>query len=528
MKYLTGLSEQMVQMLSDQNFEFEIIDKEDGEYTVIFPTSDEQYGAYNMIFQESSMFLNNLTNEMVERIKTVCDEHWLYELQMAGGKKAVAFLDENDKKKAEEVLVEVRSTEQLSKEQEEFFKDSKCRKEDGTLEVFYHGTGTTIEAFDPAYAEQGAMQYGSGFYFSNRFETADIYTQTENVDYQTGEKIGKIGGLDNPNVVSAYINIKNPYVINYDPDSIDNNLRAIDVTAKDAYKILLQSPNLHLSSEDGNLLGDYLDSYWDVCDSLKKKSDFAPLIRKLVNHYFKDGTDLLSLDSFFDDHEKEFRQAIYDTTGHDGIIVNFTDGERFAIPWFPEQIKSVENRFPKETVFLMDDPTPVQTFTDTEKDTPSEPSFLEMVDEWKKKGIDLPVDEKGMITLYHRTSLQNAQKILETGMFCAKEPCMYFSTKEDSPYTEGYGDTAICFKIPLDKVQADDYFTEGKEVHFSYDIGFSANKDGYMFDVSSMLGNNDKIKETLKYRDSEQKKEEKTVHKEEKNRVGKDKSEMRY
>ena len=152
MKYLTGLSEQMVQMLSDQNFEFEIIDKEDGEYTVIFPTSDEQYGAYNMIFQESSMFLNNLTNEMVERIKTVCDEHWLYELQMAGGKKAVAFLDENDKKKAEEVLVEVRSTEQLSKEQEEFFKDSKCRKEDGTLEVFYHGTGTTIEAFDPANA----------------------------------------------------------------------------------------------------------------------------------------------------------------------------------------------------------------------------------------------------------------------------------------------------------------------------------------------------------------------------------------
>ena len=55
---------------------------------------------FGMIFQESSMFLNNLTNEMVERIKTVCDEHWLYELQMAGGKKAVDFLSlSSDKSK---------------------------------------------------------------------------------------------------------------------------------------------------------------------------------------------------------------------------------------------------------------------------------------------------------------------------------------------------------------------------------------------------------------------------------------------
>lgn len=73
------------------------------------------------------------------------------------------------------------------------------------------------------------------------------------------------------------------------------------------------------------------------------------------------------------------------------------------------------------------------------------------------------VDENGYVTLYHRTSKENAEKIRSTGKMSAKEDGVFFSTSK-SGYNDGYGDTVVEFKVPAEKIELDDIF--GDEAHF--------------------------------------------------------------
>ena len=82
----------------------------------------------------------------------------------------------------------------LTKEQVEYFKDSKVRDEDGNLLVVYHGTpnGKFYEfSYDKAGTEGGA-QHGYGFYFSERESDAKLYTQGKG------------------SIIKGYLNITNP------------------------------------------------------------------------------------------------------------------------------------------------------------------------------------------------------------------------------------------------------------------------------------------------------------------------------
>ena len=84
----------------------------------------------------------------------------------------------------------------LSLEQEEYFKDSVVRDEDGNLKVMYHGTsagGHTV--FDP-YGKARYGLFGAGSYFTDSKEIAESYT--------------KKGKGTNPQVYETYLNIKNP------------------------------------------------------------------------------------------------------------------------------------------------------------------------------------------------------------------------------------------------------------------------------------------------------------------------------
>lgn len=83
----------------------------------------------------------------------------------------------------------------LAKEQEEYFKDSKVRDENGNLKVMYHGTsnyGFTI--FDYGSTKFGL--FGQGFYFTDSQEVAQSYTEK--------------GKGQNKGVYETYLNIKNP------------------------------------------------------------------------------------------------------------------------------------------------------------------------------------------------------------------------------------------------------------------------------------------------------------------------------
>ena len=83
------------------------------------------------------------------------------------------------------------------------------------------------------------------------------------------------------------------------------------------------------------------------------------------------------------------------------------------------------------------------------------------------RDLGAEVDERGYITLYHRTSASSAAAIRSTGMMVAKEDGLFFSTKENGQNV-GYGDTVVTFKIPAEKLVLDDVFDD--EAHLRYPL----------------------------------------------------------
>jgi hypothetical protein len=124
----------------------------------------------------------------------------------------------------------------LSKEQQEFFKDSKVRDENGKLLVMYHGTPSTFTVFDISKSSY-INDIGRGFHFTTDKENAVSYQDGSNQDFEnkiinrTYEILDE-EGLDEDNVeeynyaydkaeaelknggqlISAYLNIKNPLI----------------------------------------------------------------------------------------------------------------------------------------------------------------------------------------------------------------------------------------------------------------------------------------------------------------------------
>ena len=185
--------------------------------------------------------------------------------------------------------------------------------------IVYHGTGTSIEEFLPEFTGQGNDQYGSGFYFTTDRETAEGYT-TRTLNDQS-----KPGGMDNPNVIPAYLNIRNPLVV----EARDTpNLYQIEVPASQAAKIIGKMPDI--MDPENSILGDFFDDYWE---SGPKRS----MINRLAREY--DWTLGTLATDIFRDHPTEYRQAVRDVLGYDGVQVKFPSGEKHFIAWFPNQIK---------------------------------------------------------------------------------------------------------------------------------------------------------------------------------------------
>lgn len=240
----------------------------------------------------------------------------------------------------------------LTQKQEAFFKKSKVRDGNGDLIPMFHGTGTVITEFDPAYTAQGDDQYGSGFYFTLSRTLAESYTATT-VQDETGKDMEKLGGCDAPNVVEAYLNLVNPIIVD---GARYANLGHVVVTADEAYRMLLHQPDLYLpqsGSEDFvvNPLGDYFDDYWTKEQFTEE--EYRHFIRRLADQYYA-GTNLRLLDIFLGSHGTEFRTAVREVLGYDGVMVKFDNGSWHAIAWFPNQIKAISNSEPTEANGIFD------------------------------------------------------------------------------------------------------------------------------------------------------------------------------
>lgn len=199
----------------------------------------------------------------------------------------------------------------------------------------------------------GNDQYGSGFYFTSDYKTAASY-MFQRMQGDDGEEMEKFGGEDYYNVVCAYLNICHPISI----DGREHpNLSCITLEDDEKVTAILQyHPDLFLSpDEDGermNPLGDYLDEFWELSFDEMERDDFIPYIKKLAREFFHH-TNLLILDNFFSNYPLEFRTALRDVLGYDGVIARFEKGHH-AIAWFSEQIKSIYNQNPATGTHIND------------------------------------------------------------------------------------------------------------------------------------------------------------------------------
>ena len=165
----------------------------------------------------------------------------------------------------------------LSKEQQDYFKDSKVRDEEGRLQVVYHGTVSDFTVFDRQYAE-ATGDWGKGFYFSDDlYDVNDNYATEEGIDLtnkieRRAEELEYSEEYENlsederyeiakkeyirgeAHHLETYLNIKEPVYIR------DNNPT-----------LLLSDPSeytdIDIDREDYETEDEYDEAYWEAVDS---------------------------------------------------------------------------------------------------------------------------------------------------------------------------------------------------------------------------------------------------------------------
>lgn len=191
---------------------------------------------------------------------------------------------------------------ELSKEQAEYFKNSKVRDENGNLKVVYHGTSSHgFNVFD--YGKSKFGLFGNGFYFTDNESVAESYTQK--------------GNGDSKGVYKVYLNITNP--IN------------MDAPANTEWKSIY-------------LDGDDITAYLEISDGKQPTNE----------DYFKALKNYCQDSGMYRYEAEEYIQDVILGMGFDGIThigggrYNKKDETRHRvyIAFEQEQIKDVTNKKP--------------------------------------------------------------------------------------------------------------------------------------------------------------------------------------
>ncbi len=202
----------------------------------------------------------------------------------------------------EDVQYSDRDTEgnSLTKEQQDFFANSKVRDENGNLRVMWHGTDSNFTVFDIEKAGSNwgkDSRLGKGFYFANTKEDALKWTK------------GKT-------TIKAYLNLTNP----------------LDLTATTPKNIV----------EEIDKYIDKLYASYDEKTYFITKEQYQNNLQRIKEMYLKDASMFIDLFKYDDngnmtDGIREFLSAL----GYDGIV-----SKDETVAFYPEQIKDVENKNP--------------------------------------------------------------------------------------------------------------------------------------------------------------------------------------
>ena len=188
---------------------------------------------------------------------------------------------------------------ELTVQQQEYFKDSKVRDEDGRLKVMYHGTNADkpFTVFDTYGGKFGL--FGRGSYFTDDLEVAHSYTAK--------------GRGNTPRTYEVYLDIKNP--LNMDT--------AFDKSA-------------------------WTDQPTDIRDAIAGATTNEDVFRALKQYCEDEGMIRWEAEDFISD---TVRSAGFDGITHvGGGRYGSKDGQkhRVFIAFDPEQIKRVDNKTPTD------------------------------------------------------------------------------------------------------------------------------------------------------------------------------------
>ena len=206
----------------------------------------------------------------------------------------------------------------LTRQQQEYFKNSKIRDDKGNLKTVYRGTNKKFTVFNYDYLGKNGTANGKSFYLADDINVAKSYS-------------------DGKNLIEAYVDIEKPLSIG------DTTMSEND------YIKFLKAIN---DKTNGVLFADYGNG-----EKIPKGSkQYNEIVNQFRDEYFYGGDDVdlvLSILNSANISLEDGYRLLRQTTGYDGIIVksDYRDNGKTIpytqyIPLTPEQIKNVYNTNP--------------------------------------------------------------------------------------------------------------------------------------------------------------------------------------
>ena len=231
---------------------------------------------------------------------------------------------------------------ELSKEQQKYFANSKVRDAEGRLMVMYHGTanGGAFTVFDGDQLDNSSRksQIGQGFYFTNAKEEAKSYMV--NVDAYGRRSKGK-----NPHLQQVYLNITNPF--NIDTDILDmEKVKSVYMDGTYDYFFSNYIPfYLNKKTLNGRT---FTKTELQEMSKAEKVSTYVDYLLSLGSSDFAKAKEILSnmVQAFPYGKQSELLEAMRNRLGYDGIVEEYAPGKYQYVAFSSEQIKNVTNQNP--------------------------------------------------------------------------------------------------------------------------------------------------------------------------------------
>lgn len=201
-----------------------------------------------------------------------------------------------------DILTKDNKGRQLSSQQQEYFKDSKVRDENGKLLELYHGTQHNFNTFSYEHLGENTSSLGAGFYFTDSEKTGNEYTR------------------GNGKLKKVYLNIQKP--MTYGSTTM----------TKSEYETFITAIN---NETNGRYIEDYGGNFEDALMEYNYGGDDIDLVNAVQS------ASGLSWNKTF--------EILRKSTGYDGIISEkgfLNDNETIYVAFNPNQIKNVDNTNP--------------------------------------------------------------------------------------------------------------------------------------------------------------------------------------